>query len=629
MDFKPRNQPIFKRRKRFGIGQIISFFLIFMLLGSAVYFWLDRPDDQTLSHPSAAIEHSGASLSAYPIETAHPNSEDQDERSGSIASASDSLTETQSTLPDIAKNLSVSIPGTPRSETAPALSSTSNIHTTPRSTAPVGTSRASISSLSESGPRVSIPAQAPTPSGIRTINNPASLSNTDDGISLQETSSNNIRRPQTSNSILSGRPSLEESPRGAIAALPRDDLDVKADPSIPASHKHDTTDASNTFNTLHSLTHERVTVKRGDSLARIFQRTRLSPAELAALVKTEHGKQLTRLIPGREIAFSVDADRSLHEITLQLNSARTLKITRSPEGNYVSALIEPELERVVHVVSGSINSSLSAAAAQASIPQSLTIELASIFGWTIDFSTDIRKGDTFSIVYDTYLHEGKMIRSGHILAAEFVNRGRAHQAVRYTTQAGYADYFTPEGESLRRAFLRYPLQFSRISSRFSRSRFHPVLGIRRPHLGVDFAAPSGTPIKASGDAKVVFVGSKGGYGKTVILKHGTVYTTLYAHMSRYARNLKRGANVKQGQVIGYVGSTGISTGPHLHYEFHVNGTHKDPLKVSFPAATPVPKAELANFKSSSQPWLAMLRNKENTLLASSSFQTLSESLPEN
>jgi murein DD-endopeptidase MepM/ murein hydrolase activator NlpD len=236
----------------------------------------------------------------------------------------------------------------------------------------------------------------------------------------------------------------------------------------------------------------------------------------------------------------------------------------------------------------------------------MTMELAIIFGWDIDFALDIREGDSFSVIYDDLYIEGKPLRHGDILAAEFVNNGTTYRAVRYTDANGHGDYFSPDGKSMRKAFLRTPVAFGRISSYFSTARFHPILNRIRAHKGVDYAAPIGTPVKATGDGKVVFVGTRGGYGNAIELQHGARYSTLYGHLSHFARGLHRGDHVRQGQIIGYVGMTGLATGPHLHYEFRIDGVHRNPLKVQFPDAAPISAQYKQDFVVVSRRLLAQL-----------------------
>jgi len=251
----------------------------------------------------------------------------------------------------------------------------------------------------------------------------------------------------------------------------------------------------------------------------------------------------------------------------------------------------------------------------AGMPDGLTMDLAYIFGWDIDFALDVRRGDRFTVIYEKIYQGDQFLRIGNILAAEFVNQKRVYRAVRYTPAQGHSNYFTPQGHSMRKAFLRSPLNFTRISSRFSKRRFNPALHKFRAHKGVDYAAPRGTPIWSTGDGKVSFRGTKGGYGKTVIVGHGTRYSTLYAHLRSYAKGVRNGARIKQGQVIGYVGTTGLSTGPHLHYEFRVNGTHRDPLRVKLPHAKPLPKQELAAFDEHSAAFWSQMDLLERTQVA--------------
>ena len=245
------------------------------------------------------------------------------------------------------------------------------------------------------------------------------------------------------------------------------------------------------------------------------------------------------------------------------------------------------------------------------------MELAQIFGWDIDFALELREGDQFHVIYEEQYLDGEKLRNGPILAAEFINRGNLYKAVRYTDKEGDTSYYDTEGNAKRRAFIRTPVKFSRISSRFTRKRWHPVLKRWRSHKGVDYAAPRGTPVKATGNGKVVFRGNKGGYGNVIFLRHGGKYTTVYGHLSRFAKGLKNGKAVKQGQIIGYVGSTGLATGPHLHYEFRVHGKHQNPLTIKLPKTIRLPKREQARFKKSTAPLMAQLDElRARTMVAS-------------
>ncbi|MEJ2115872.1 MAG: peptidoglycan DD-metalloendopeptidase family protein [Gammaproteobacteria bacterium] len=267
------------------------------------------------------------------------------------------------------------------------------------------------------------------------------------------------------------------------------------------------------------------------------------------------------------------------------------------------------------VATGKINHSLFLAGQDAGMSDGLIMELAGIFGWDIDFALDIRQNDTFTVVYEELFLQGEKVGDGNIIAAEFVNNKHTYRAYRYTDNNGKTEFYSPDGKSMRKPFMRTPVDLARISSRFNLKRKHPILNKIRAHKGVDYAAATGTAIKATGDGKVVHRGRKGGYGNTIILRHGNTYTTLYAHMSKYARKTGIGSRVKQGQIIGYIGSTGLATGPHLHYEFRVNGVHRNPLKVKLPSAKPLPNSEIEKFKISIQPMIVQLDSYSQSALA--------------
>jgi murein DD-endopeptidase MepM/ murein hydrolase activator NlpD len=265
------------------------------------------------------------------------------------------------------------------------------------------------------------------------------------------------------------------------------------------------------------------------------------------------------------------------------------------------------------MASGTITHSLLSDGHNAGLSESITVQLATIFGWDVDFSSRIRPGDRFNVIYETR-REDEL--TGHdIVAAEFINDGTTFRAFRYTDSRGITGYYTQDGRSVRKPFLRSPVNFTRISSPFSLARLHPVLNTLRAHRGVDYAAPTGTPILAAGNGRIVFMGTKGGYGKTIILLHGNTYSTLYGHMSRYAGGVEVGTTVHQGDVIGYVGQTGLATGPHLHYEFRIKGVHHDPVSVRLPEARPLPLQERIRFVASIQPTLARL-DTNNSVIAS-------------
>ena len=368
------------------------------------------------------------------------------------------------------------------------------------------------------------------------------------------------------------------------------------------------------------LSWQTLKVKKGDTLAGLFHRHGLSAAELQQLMRLgEPAVELTRIFPGDDIQMAVDEKGRLQRLVYEKEPTRILRIERGMEG-FSAELVEKTYEKRLTRARGTIEDSLFTAATQSGLSNRLTMELAAIFGWDIDFALDIRSGDQFSLVYEELFLDGEKVDDGRIVAAEFINQGRQVQAVLFTKPDGVSDYYSPEGHSMRKAFLRSPVDFRRISSRFQGERWHPVLGKKRPHRGVDYAASVGTPIKAAGDGKVVFAGVKGGYGRTVILQHGQSYSTLYAHMSRIARGVRSGKRLQQGQVIGYVGRTGLATGPHLHYEFQVNGVHRNPLTVKLPQAQPLEREYHEAFQQQVDQLMAQLNLIRRFSVAEVSFK---------
>jgi murein DD-endopeptidase MepM/ murein hydrolase activator NlpD len=358
------------------------------------------------------------------------------------------------------------------------------------------------------------------------------------------------------------------------------------------------------------------TVGSGDNLAAVFNRAGFSAQDVHEVISVSADTQaLVRIYPGDEIHLLSNEDNQLQAIRYPIDETRTLYVERKPDGDYKSRIQTRPLEKRVAQAQGTITSSLYNAAVDAGLDDRLIMNLASIFGWDIDFALDIRRNDQFTVIYETLFRDGEKIRNGNIIAAEFVNRGERFRALRYTKADGRSDYYSPDGHSMRKAFLRTPTDFTRVSSEFNPNRVHPVYGTTRPHRGTDYAAPPGTPIKAAGDGKIIHRGTKGGYGNTVILSHGTRYTTLYAHMRAFANGHRIGDRVKQGDIIGYVGSTGLSTGPHLHYEFRVDGVHRNPRTVDLPKAMPIDERYRADFKRSTAKVLARLDQLSRTRLA--------------
>ncbi|MDH3451342.1 MAG: peptidoglycan DD-metalloendopeptidase family protein, partial [Gammaproteobacteria bacterium] len=355
------------------------------------------------------------------------------------------------------------------------------------------------------------------------------------------------------------------------------------------------------------------TVGNGDTLSAIFSEAGFPSADLIALTRVKKAPWRA-LRPGQRMVFYANSAGELAKLVLHQNETRRVVFTREGDSFSWERYEAPTEVRRAYA-HGVIRDSLFIAGRRAGMPDGLTMDLAYIFGWDIDFALDVRRGDRFTVIYEKIYRGDQFLRIGNILSAEFVNRERVYRAVRYTPANGRSDYYTQQGHSMRKAFLRSPLNFARISSRFSTGRLHPVLNKIRAHKGVDYAAPRGTPIWSTGDGKVVFRGNNGGYGKTIIVSHGTRYDTLYAHMKSFAKGIRNGQRVKQGQVIGYVGTTGLSTGPHLHYEFRVNGTHRDPLRVKLPDAQPLPKQEMAAFDAHSAPFWAQMDVFQRTQVA--------------
>jgi murein DD-endopeptidase MepM/ murein hydrolase activator NlpD len=326
-------------------------------------------------------------------------------------------------------------------------------------------------------------------------------------------------------------------------------------------------------------------IKSGDTLAQLFKNQGLNSKVLYQLTQTEHGKSLSQIHPGDKVGFEIEAGQ-LKAFRLEKSLFESYEF-RLQDTLYLSQHIERAPDITETFAQGTIATSLFESGIEAGMSNNMIMQLAFIFGWDVDFALDIREGDNFSLIYEEKYLDGNKVGDGDILVARFENQGNIYTAVRYEDKKGFAQYFTPKGLSMRKAFLRSPVDFARISSHFNLRRKHPILHKIRAHRGVDYAARRGTPIKAAGDGKVIHAGRKGGFGKTVILQHGTSYTTLYAHLHKYGRGIRRGKTVRQGQVIGYVGSTGLASGPHLHYEFRVNGVHRNPVTVKLPHAKPI------------------------------------------
>lgn len=356
-------------------------------------------------------------------------------------------------------------------------------------------------------------------------------------------------------------------------------------------------------------------VTSGDNLSTLFKRAGLSARDVYLVSEATRDKDaLKRLYPGESLSFLIE-NGELKKLKHLISPLKQVVLDQDGENYNIKTLEQtPDIEH--RFAQGTIENSLFLDGEKAGLPSNTIMEMAALFGWDVDFALDIRKGDSFRVIYEEKKLDGKTIGVGDIVAAEFTNQGTTFTTLRYSDSKGNTSYYTPKGESMRKAFLRTPVDFARISSNFNLSRKHPVLNRIRAHKGVDYAASTGTPIKASGDGKIIYRGVKGGYGNVIILQHGNSINTLYAHMSRFKKGLSVGSRVKQGQLIGYVGQSGMVTGPHLHYEFQVNGVHKNPVTVKLPHADPVAKSERTSFQSVSQALMAQLETYSSTQVAS-------------
>jgi murein DD-endopeptidase MepM/ murein hydrolase activator NlpD len=341
-------------------------------------------------------------------------------------------------------------------------------------------------------------------------------------------------------------------------------------------------------------------------MARVFQEFDLSPTLLARILAAgPEARRLADVRPGQRIRIHVTADGDIEELVHERSSVASLRIRASGDG-FEAVVDEKPIEVRNESATTTINSSLFVDGQNAGLSDRVIMEVAELFNWDIDFARELRPGDRFSVIYEARFVDGEKYRDGDILAAEFVNNGKPYRAIRYRDPKGITDYYSPDGSSKRKAFIKTPVDFTRISSRFTKKRWHPILKRWRSHKGVDYAAPTGTPVKAAGKGKVTFVGRQRGYGKMIVVQHGDRYTTVYGHLSRFAKGLKKGRTVSQSETIGYVGQTGLATGPHLHYEFRVNGKHIDPLSHKLPTAMPLPKRYMADFKRHSEPLVEQL-----------------------
>ncbi len=339
-------------------------------------------------------------------------------------------------------------------------------------------------------------------------------------------------------------------------------------------------------------------VQRGDTIGHVLSRAGMRDAQaMTFLLSDASARPLYKLRPGRALRIALNDEGQLQELRFLVSETEFFTIVREGEMLCAGTAV-PEREVRREQRAGEIQSSLFGAADAAGIPDGVTVEMANVLGGDIDFYHDLRKGDRFAVLYERVYVDGELVNNGRILAVEFVNGGIKYDAYWWQNPEGESGYYNAKGESSKKAFLRAPLEFSRVSSNFSPGRLHPLFKTKRAHTGTDFAAPTGTPVRAASDGTVDFVGGKGGYGNLVVLRHTGKVTTYYGHLSRFASGLKKGDRVAQGTVIAYVGQTGWATGPHLHYEFRVANEPRDPLKVVMPPAAPIAMKDRSAFEAS-------------------------------
>ena len=360
-------------------------------------------------------------------------------------------------------------------------------------------------------------------------------------------------------------------------------------------------------------------VNKGDTLSQLFNRVDLESREAYQVASLESAAALLKIKPGEQIHTKKMLDGKLGQLKYQINSLETLLITRNADSDGDEFLVEvvtrePEIR--INNAKATITHTLLGAAQEAGVSYKTIYQLIAMFGWQIDFSMDIQKGDRFSLIYEELFLDDKKISNGDIIAAELFVSGKRLQAIRHIDEAGFVDYFAPNGDGIKGTFLRSPLKFGHITSIFSKSRLHPIQKVWKAHKGVDYGAPRGTPVMATGNGTVAVAGRKGGYGKTVVIHHGGKYETLYAHLSGYAKGVKSGARVNQGDIIGFVGRTGLATGNHLHYEFRIHGIHKNPVTVEFPKSAPIADKYRSQFQQIAGIWISELDYLNRTPLAS-------------
>ena len=352
-----------------------------------------------------------------------------------------------------------------------------------------------------------------------------------------------------------------------------------------------------------------IKVKSGDTLGELFTKNNLSYSDMLSIIDNQNAKNyLTNIKPGEQLSVNTSDDQGhIQTLNYEIDVENTLSIKRNNENKFITEIKTTPLDIRTAYAHGVIKDSLFLSGKAAGLSDSLVMNLAGIFQWDIDFISNIRKNDSFTVIYQQLWRDGEYLKHGKILAAEFINDGDVFHAIRFVDENEYGNYYSPNGKSMKKAFLRAPIAFSpRVTSSFNPKRFHPVLKKTRPHRGVDYGGPMNTPILAAGDGKVIYRGRKGTYGNTVILQHGGNITTLYAHLNKFNSKVRSGSRVKQGQTIGYLGKSGRVTGKHLHYEYRLNGVHRNPRTVKLPNAKPLPKKYKADFEETMKPLLAQI-----------------------
>lgn len=356
-------------------------------------------------------------------------------------------------------------------------------------------------------------------------------------------------------------------------------------------------------------------VQRGDTVDELLRRLSIEDTPASDyLRKSAEAGSFRKLPVGTEVQAETTSAGGLIALRYLGDNSAQILIDKQ-DGAFHTKILPAQLENRLFVRTGEIKTNLYSATDEAGLPEAAANQLNELFSGDIDFHHDLRKGDKFTVVYEMTYSNGALLHTGRIQAAEFINQGHTYRAVYFQKDAQHGDYYTPEGKSVHKAFLRSPIEFSRVSSRFSLSRFHPILNKWRSHKGVDFAAPMGAKVKVTADGVVSVAGKQGGYGNVIMVNHQGRYTTVYGHLSRFAKGLHKGQHVAQGEVIGYVGMTGLATGPHLHYEFRVDGQQHDPLRVALPDAKPIDSASLAAFQPVANDFVARLSLLRNTNLA--------------